>query len=390
MSGLGLALGGGGSKGVYQIGVWRAFRELGLHFEAIVGTSIGAINAALMVGTDYERSLELWQNLQMEQCLAFSQNQDLKSADLLSLKNANFLAREMFNQGGLNTQPLRDLLGKYISEESIRSSSVRFGLMTAIIPELTPQPLWIDQIPPGQLIDFIMASAHLPGLQPVKIGDRRFIDGGVIENVPVSMLRRMGLRRIIAVDLEQRPSLRGLIDDNTQMTFIHDKQNLGGFLDLTPEILQRNQQLGYLDAMKALGQLNGEFYTFKPSDYDALAKQYGQDNFFGLEQAALVYEIDRCIVYTADEFIERIRQRRNEVQRIYEQKRQALQIDNKLRAVASGQLKILKLLPPMKLAFLMELMTIVQQSGHAHKIPARLFSNLDAAAKALRAIPEDL
>ncbi|NMC26933.1 MAG: hypothetical protein GYA42_02185, partial [Syntrophomonadaceae bacterium] len=174
MSGLGLALGGGGSRGSYQIGAWRAFRELGLSFQAVVGTSIGAVNAALMIGSDYERAVSMWENLKLEQCLAFSQDLELKSADLLNIKNANMLGREVLLQKGLDTQPLRDLLSQYVSEAAIRQSSARYGLMTATLPDLNARPYWIDGIPPGQLIDFIMASAHLPGLKPVKIGERRF------------------------------------------------------------------------------------------------------------------------------------------------------------------------------------------------------------------------
>ena len=55
-----IVLGGGGSKGAYQIGAWRALRELGVDYHIITGTSIGACNGALMVQGDYERALELW------------------------------------------------------------------------------------------------------------------------------------------------------------------------------------------------------------------------------------------------------------------------------------------------------------------------------------------
>lgn len=389
MSGIGLALGGGGARGAFQIGVWRAFRELGIEFEAIAGTSVGAINAALMIGTEYERAAHMWRNLKMEQCLAFSPDQDLKSADLFSLKNANIVVRELLAKGGLNTQPLRTLLNHYISEQSIRGSATRFGLMTALLPTLTPQPFWIDQIPAGELIEYVIASARYPGLEPVKIADRRFIDGGVAENVPVSLLRRKGIRKIIAVDLRPNPSLRWPIDDNIQLTFIHDKQDLGGTMDLNPVLLNRGMELGYLDAMKAMDRLNGLYYTFTQSDYSDLMRRFGSENLYGLEQAALAYDIDRCAVYTAEAFIDLIRRRRNEVYGIYLKERQALQIENKLQAVLNGQMKILRLLPPMKLAFLLELTAMAQQNGYALRLPAQMFSSLTSAAAALSAIPED-
>ncbi|NMC28254.1 MAG: hypothetical protein GYA42_08935 [Syntrophomonadaceae bacterium] len=159
-------------------------------------------------------------------------------------------------------------------------------------------------------------------------------------------------------------------------------------MDLSPEVMRRNRQLGYLDAMKALDQLNGDYYAFRPSDYQALVSEFGPDNLAGLEQAALVYEMDRCPIYTAEEFVAGLRERRGQVQQVYKDSRQDLQIENKLQALANGQLKILKLLPPIKLAFLMELM-VAQQGGSSIKIPIRLFNNLDAAARALKTLPEE-
>ncbi|MBP1757546.1 MAG: Patatin [Firmicutes bacterium] len=389
MTGIGLALGGGGSKGAFQIGVWRALREQGQQFTAITGTSIGAVNAALMLSAGYDRALEMWQNLNMEQCLTFSSDINLKSTDLLSIHNANLLAREVLAQGGLDTKPLYDLLQYYIDEAAVRRNPVRFGLMTVLIPDLKPQPMWIEQIPEGKLIDFIMASAHLPGLQPVEIDGRRYLDGGFAENVPVSMLRRIGLRRIFAVDLEARPSLRGPLEDNTQMVFIHDKKDLGGMLDLTPAVLQRNRQLGYLDALKAMDCLCGDYYTFSPAAYDQLIWQFGYDLLAGLEQAALTYDLDRCLIYNAENFISEIRRRRQETQMIYEQRRQELQVESKLRAIASGKLKVLNLLPPLKLAMLLEMKASNLQNGTTSKIPLKLFANLNAAALALQEIPDD-
>lgn len=388
MAGLGLALGGGGSKGAYQIGAWRAFREQGIEFTAITGTSIGAINAALMVSEAYDRALEMWQNLTMDQCLTFSPDANLKSTDLLSLHNANLLAREFLAQGGLDTKPFRDLLREYIDEAAVRNSKIRFGLMTVLLPDLKPQPMWIEQIPQGQLVDYIMASSHLPGLQPVEIDGRRYIDGGFAENVPVSMLRRIGMRRIVAVDLEARPSLRGPLEDNTQLVFIHNKKELGGLLDLTPSVLQRNRQLGYFDTLKALDRLCGEYFAFPPEEYEILVQRLGYDLLPGLEQAALVYDMDRTILYNADDFVREIRDRRQQTQAVYEKRRQELQVESKLKAIASGKLKVLNLLPSMKLAMLLEATANNMQNGAAPKMPLKLFANLTSAATALQMLPE--
>ena len=60
----GLVLGGGGMKGTYQIGVWKALEELKLNITAITGTSIGAINAALILQNDIKRIERLYKNLE--------------------------------------------------------------------------------------------------------------------------------------------------------------------------------------------------------------------------------------------------------------------------------------------------------------------------------------
>lgn len=173
------------------------------------------------------------------------------------------------------------------------------------------------------------------------------------------------------------------------MILIHDKQELGGFLDISPKLLQRNLQLGYLDAMKAMGKLNGEYYSFKHPEYQQLLNRFGYDNVNGLEQAALIYEIDRSKIYMADQFIMQIQQHRADIQRLYEQKRQALNIDNKLSALASGKLKVLNLLPPLRLAFLIEARANAFKNGYTPKFPIRLFSQVNAAATALGALPDN-
>lgn len=58
-----IVLSGGGSKGAYQIGVWRALRKLNISYDIVTGTSVGALNAALFVQQDYWRGLWLWFNM---------------------------------------------------------------------------------------------------------------------------------------------------------------------------------------------------------------------------------------------------------------------------------------------------------------------------------------
>ena len=59
----GIALSGGGTKGSYELGVWKALNELGIDYQIVTGTSIGSINGALMATGDYDRAYELWSTI---------------------------------------------------------------------------------------------------------------------------------------------------------------------------------------------------------------------------------------------------------------------------------------------------------------------------------------
>ena len=61
----GLILAGGGAKGAYQIGAWKAMRELNIEFEAIAGASVGAINGAMIAQGDFDDAYELWSNVEV-------------------------------------------------------------------------------------------------------------------------------------------------------------------------------------------------------------------------------------------------------------------------------------------------------------------------------------
>lgn len=65
-----IALAGGGTKGAYQVGAWKAMRELGVPFDIVTGTSIGSVTAALMVQDDFDRAWELWTHITGEHSCA--------------------------------------------------------------------------------------------------------------------------------------------------------------------------------------------------------------------------------------------------------------------------------------------------------------------------------
>ena len=100
----GLVLGGGGSRGAYEIGVWRAARELGIHFDVVTGTSIGALNGALVVQGDYDFAVEMWKNMNYEAVMTNVKAEDFTTVDGTRRAFRTAL-REIAREGGMEGRP---------------------------------------------------------------------------------------------------------------------------------------------------------------------------------------------------------------------------------------------------------------------------------------------
>ncbi|MEG0378349.1 MAG: patatin-like phospholipase family protein, partial [Eubacterium sp.] len=99
----GLVLSGGGTKGAFEIGVWQALRELHIKTPCIIGTSIGAINAALIAQNDFNKAREFWSNLTINQVLNLNSKMTNKYVDQWSKTSFDFFRLSFINdlfQGG--------------------------------------------------------------------------------------------------------------------------------------------------------------------------------------------------------------------------------------------------------------------------------------------------
>ena len=128
-----VVLGGGGSRGSYQIGVWKALRELGFDYEIVTGTSVGALNGALMVQKDYELAEAMWQKLKTQDVMDIDVTDKVEGPKDLTGKAGTFLT-EIIKNGGADPRPLEELLRQYIDEEKIGNSPVDFGFVTVEYP----------------------------------------------------------------------------------------------------------------------------------------------------------------------------------------------------------------------------------------------------------------
>lgn len=269
----GLALEGGGARGAYHIGVVKAYIESGYEFDGYVGTSIGAINAAILAQGDLDKAVELWQNISMEQIFSTEESR------LIALGETKFNInlpvdltkgiKKVIRGKGVDTTKIKAFIETYIDETKLRQSGKDYGLVTVSIDEYKPYEIFLEDIPEGKLINYIMASSSLPGLKSEVIGEKKFLDGGLYNNCPINLLVDKGYDEIIAIRTGA-PGVFRKINKNANVKIISSEEDLGDLLVFSPENSKFNIKLGYYDGMRAINGLHGRQYYVNVQNRDAL------------------------------------------------------------------------------------------------------------------------
>ena len=252
----GLVLAGGGARGSYQVGAYQALQEIGWRPDVITGTSVGCLNGALFVTGKVAQAVELWKSLDIHGVLEVPQG---KSPEELG----DFFL-DVVRGGGLDLEPLGETIDRFITEEEMRAAPIRYGLVMTEMNTLKSIQCPLEQIPPGKLKEYMLASsACFPALRPRTIDGVKYIDGGWRDNMPLDLAAAMGARQLVAVDIEgigyNRPNRTGL---PTRVIRCH--WDLGPMFDFDGERAARNITLGYLDTLRAFGRVGGTAYALLP------------------------------------------------------------------------------------------------------------------------------
>lgn len=257
-----IALGGGGAKGAYQIGVWKALKEMNIEIQTVLGTSVGAINAAAISLDKYEEAKVLWEQLDYSKIMSFEKH---KINGKKPVGSVDFL-KEFFQNRGIDVSPLKKLLNEVIDEKELRSTEIEFGIVTASISDFKPYVLFEKEIPEGRIVDYILASASLPIFKKLEIEGKVFIDGAVYDSVPVKELIERGYRNIIGIDISGMGVQRKYDEKEANVIYIKNSESLGGILEFSNKNVQRNILMGYLDARKAFNHYVGKRYYIRKDD----------------------------------------------------------------------------------------------------------------------------
>ncbi len=267
---LGLALEGGGSRGSYHIGVYKAFLENGYQFDGFVGTSIGAVNASILAQGDFELLYELWNKVTMSE-LFYEHDEAVIEFGLApsvpkNINNITKSIKKVVETGGIDTTKMRAFLESVLDEPRLRASKKDYGLSTIALSDRKNLDLNIESIPEGMLVDYIMASCALPGFKPVMIENKAFLDGGLHNNCPINLLLDKGYDEIIAVRTLAPGVFRKHKATNAKVTIISPAVDLGKLIHFDHEIIDRNINQGYYDGLRAIYGLKGRNYYIKMAD----------------------------------------------------------------------------------------------------------------------------
>ena len=249
-----LVLAGGGARGSYQVGVWRALMELDWHPQIITGTSVGSLNGAMFALDLYETARDMWMSIRSQDVMELPE----ENADLSEL---HAFLREVVRDGGMDVTPLEEIVERVLDEDALRASPIRFGLVTVEKRGLKPRELTLEDIPAGKVKDYLLASAAcFPALRAKQIDGVQFLDGGYRDNMPTALAQKMGAEELVCVDLEgvgiTLPNRTGL-----PTTMVRSYWELGDILHFDPATARRNIELGYHDTLRAFGRLRGCAYA---------------------------------------------------------------------------------------------------------------------------------
>jgi NTE family protein len=181
-------LGGGGLLGAHEVGMLRALAEQGIRPEMILGTSIGAVNGAFHAAdptpAGVQRLSELWSELAPAELSA-----------LTALRGLTTLARSRTHLQSFSA--VRERLSENLPVQKVEELTVPFQCVAASVERAAEH--WFTE---GSLPDVLLASCAVPGILPaVRIGQEHFIDGGIVNSIPVSRAVILGATRIFVLQV---------------------------------------------------------------------------------------------------------------------------------------------------------------------------------------------
>ncbi len=182
-------LGGGGLLGAVEVGMLRALFEAGVSPDLILGTSVGALNGALVAADPspgvIDRLGKLWESASA-------------SKEVYGAGAVRQVTRAVRTGTHLHSaKPLRERLQQELGDKSFDDLAIRFQCCAANIERAAEH--WFTE---GRVVDAVVASAAVPGLlTPARVNGEHFLDGGIVNSIPVGRAAECGAARIFVLQV---------------------------------------------------------------------------------------------------------------------------------------------------------------------------------------------
>jgi NTE family protein len=281
-----LVLGGGGSRGCYEIGAWRAFAAAGLHFDIVCGTSIGAIVGAMYTQQTLAPLIRFAENLQPVKIAADMFSFPDTFLQLLQQRRqiGTFVAKYILSAKGMDISPLQSAFNEMFDYEKFMDSPVEYACVTFNVSRLHGEVYTKKDMTPDNAEKIILASASCyPAFPMMKMNDMYYIDGGYADNLPVDAALDMGAKQVLAIDVEG-PGIIKKIAPDAPVLLVKPMLPLPNFLDFNNEAAVTGMLLGALETAKLCSLLSGFVYTFEKKDQEQIDTMSGIIGFIAMTE----------------------------------------------------------------------------------------------------------
>ncbi len=264
MKKIGLALAGGGARGAYQIGAWKALIELGIidKISAFSGASVGSLNAVLFAMGNYEEAKDVWLSLEKDSLF----NIEKKIYKRIYRERLKFL-----NRGIFSTKKLEKLMSLTLDLEKIKDKEIYIATTLLGDEKSTFFDLIhinykhyfksdnqityhsLHNLEYDRIKKIMLASCAIPiAFRPIRIGNETFYDGGILDNLPYQPLIDNGCEVVIIIDLFKSTFIKKKPVKGARLITVHPKKSLRGVLDFNNKYIHRRFELGYTDTLEKL------------------------------------------------------------------------------------------------------------------------------------------
>ena len=261
---IGLVLSGGGGKGAYELGVWKALKKLGIdkYIDVFSGASIGAINAVLFAQNNLEAAEALWEEVTIEKLIPISKFDLIKRGIGIALggKNLNIAKKylsQQLEEGAVSKDGAKEIINKYLNIEEVKKNNKKCYAACTGLTNFNVRYFDVSNYSEEIGKEIVIASASLPLIyEATEVMGEKYIDGGVSDNTPIQPVYGESCDIIIVVLLSKEGRVDRSLYPNTNIIELYprnlNENVISGTLNLNEEAKRNRIKEGYEDTIRLM------------------------------------------------------------------------------------------------------------------------------------------